>query len=351
MSGVSVAIHSQDSRLIEQLRRDFSYFLMPAAGPTPAQILVTCHRDMLPKASWPSLLASSVSNRCVTFNQDHIRWINYYRGRAVVRWDMTKEEGDFWCSEAELSHELLYLLILSRTGAILDRRGLHRLHACGVAYSGRAILAVGPSGSGKTTLALDAITNCNADLISDDMPIIDRSGLITAWPSRVGVVSRPAHKDLDSFIRPFHRSEHGLKWIIDIQAFDASIAAQTKPGRIVVMRRKFVGEPRVRRISRWQAFNALIGPLVFGLGIPQLVEYFLRYTWRDWLAKIPLVGSRLIAAAALSWKSEGYEFEVNDDCESTLAIWRLFLKDAELEYSKFEMQKRSKTHPLAVLEN
>lgn len=353
MHGVSVAIYSQDSLLIEQIGRDFSYFLSTAVQASPPQISVTCYNHILPKSSWPCLLASSVSNRCVTYDQGNLRWINYYRGRAIVRWDMVREHGEIWCSESgDLSHELLYLLILSRSGAILDSRHWHRLHACAVSYEGRAILAIGPSGSGKTTLALDAVTHSNAGLISDDMPLVGRLGLIAPWPSRVGVVQRPTGIVLERFIRPFNRTEHGLKWIIDVEGLNASIVPSALPGRIVVITRTFSGTPCVKRISRWRAFKGLIGPLVFGMGVPQLLEYFLRYTWRDWLAKIPLVLSRSVAAAALSWKSDCFAFEVSDQREETLAVWRLFLKDAQREFSTPEPSKqRFQNYPIVFSES
>ena len=335
--GVGVRVTTDAPEIARALGRDFSYFrvartgarptpsggVRAGAGPAHRGVAVEIHGsltrppwDDLP--AWPSVL---VQPGFCAFQRGHIRWVDY-QGRALARWDFDSETGGVWSEDPDLLHELLYLLVLSRAGELLDGRGLHRVHALALEVGGRATLCLLPSGGGKTTLGVSALRQPGVRLIGDDMALVDRRGRLLPFPLRLGF-SRPPPGVEPGKLRRMRRREHGDKWLLDLDALGGRLTpahTHVRPHRILVGRRLLAGPPHLERAPATAALPHLAREMVVGLGLPQLVEYFLRLEAGDLARKARLAASRVAAAGALTARSEVYRFALSRDREANAGL-------------------------------
>jgi len=332
--GIVVEILSPPEVVKKNLRRDFEYFLKPAGR--SSRIRITCHESPFPQEELPLVPSSSISPRCYTFNEGAVRWVNYYKGKCLTRWDFLSESGEVWGVDLELMYEVCYLLILSRAGENLDRLGIHRLHASAISIEGRAGLIVMPSGGGKSTLAVGAMAIAGAEFISDDMPLIRRNGEVLAFPSRLGFHEPPKGMLLENTRQVFRR-EHGDKWLVDASIFQGRVSEKAEPRLLLFGSRKLKGAPRIRSMSRMRAFCNLMGPLIVGVGLPQLIEYFLRWSWRDVFNKMRLVASRTFCAISLARHSVAFYLELGASTEENIE----FVNKTMMQYLSHKSQSFS----------
>jgi hypothetical protein len=298
--------------IAEQVRRDFSYFHVASpAGTADVEVQLVCEPP--PWYELPDRPPSSLSSKCLVYDAGDQRFVDYH-GEALARWSYRSERGTLWCERPALLHELAYLLILSRIGELLDRRGIHRLHAFGVAVDGKAALLVFPSGGGKTTLGLRVLRDPRVRLLSDDTPLVTRTGDLLAFPVRIGSVARPPYDD--RFLRHFERRENGPKWLVDIEALGGRIAPRARPGIIVLGERRPRRAARAEPLPRRAAAGELFRSLVVGLGLPQVIEFFLRLSTDDVMTKAGLVASRTAACAALLARSQAYRLTLARDSDA-----------------------------------
>jgi hypothetical protein len=141
---------------------------------------------------------------------------------------------------------------------VLERRGLHCLHAAGVAIGDRAVLLPGTSGAGKSTLAL-ALARAGLPLLSDDMVFLSPSRetvTVHGFPDEVDVTEETAgwFAGLDEALvrREGPWPKHRL-WIEDLPG--ASIAPDCVPGLLLLP--EVSGEPR-SRVEPVSAGEALV---------------------------------------------------------------------------------------------
>jgi hypothetical protein len=331
---VRVRVRATDAEMLSEIERDFRFFYRAKTSPDSIA-LPQPHIDLecrleAPPTDLPELSSGWISPRCTVYQTAGEKWISYYNGSALLRWNQTTETGTLWSLKTELLHELAYLTVLSRVGEHWDRRGLHRLHAAALSWDHQALLLVLPSGGGKTTFALSAIENTGLRLLSDDMPVIDAKGHILAFPNRIGCSEEPKLAIARNFVRVFLRQEHGVKWLIDTEAFAGRIAPRALPGWIFVGARKLTGEPVIRPISKWQGWKELFRSGVVGYGLPQVVELFLNSGWTDTWAKLKIVFSRSRAMLRLLFQSKVLRFELGPDRDENLACFIRYLDEQTL---------------------
>ncbi len=228
--GISLIVEAP-AETARQLQLDFSYFMVPSLPEAPllSIIRIVAHGNSPVGGFIPPLTASMSLADGVVYDRDNIRYVDY-NGKAVVRYDYHAESGELYSGDPSLLHELLYLLIHSRVGELLDRRGFHRVHALGIAVAGRGILCLLPQGGGKTTLFLELMKNPATMILSDDTPLIDRGGMLFPFPVRVGVAEEKVPSHIPSAaVTIFHRRNHGSKALIDISFFSEKISNPTNP--------------------------------------------------------------------------------------------------------------------------
>lgn len=322
--GVSVSVECDSDDILEAAARDFSFFRVASLDGAPS-ISISCHLSKPPYDDLPQGAQVMVQPGFVAYKSGSERVVDYC-GAAASRFDFDTESGDLWSADFDLLWEKLYLLIHSRVGELLDKRGLHRVHALGLSASGKAAICLLPSGGGKTTLGLSSLGIRGVKLISDDTPLVSRDGRVLPFPLRIGIGKKPEGVD-ERFLRRFKRREHGDKWLIDVEAFDGRIeTSEVWPGAIVIGRRMLGRQSAIARLSKRDAAPELFRSAVAGLGLPQLVEYFLRAELADVPNKARIAASRSAACAALLARSNVWRFDMGRDLAANEATFKAFLE-------------------------
>lgn len=322
--GVRVSATSSCAEILEWLSFDFLYFKADEEGSPALSVSVVIGE--IPPDIIPPIEESIHAPSCVSYDCRNLRFVDYY-GRAVVKMDYANEQASLWSADAEFAYEKLYLLILSRVGEHLDRRGLHRVHALGFSFRDEACLVLLPMRAGKSTLALSLLKMEDARLYSEDTPLIDRQGLLHAFPLRLGVrEGETVPEEMKLHSRVFQRSEFGPKILISSAAFSSRIARLSRPvSTLIIGKWTRALSPSIRSAGRIYALGKLFRDCVFGLGLPQVVEYFLRTPLKDLLTKTPLTLSRIWACMRICACAHCIEILLSPDREKNNALLALFL--------------------------
>ncbi len=308
--GVGLIVSGSASAVIAGFERDFAYFL---ATPSRSAIEISAYDSDPPWDRIPDRIASMVTPNAISYDQGPLRYNDYQR-EALAIYDFAAEKGELWSHDPDLLYELTYLMALSRVGEIHDRRGIHRVHALGVSVDGRGALVLLPEGGGKTTLALELLKRPGVKVLSDDTPLL-AGGRLRAFPTRMGVRGE-VNGIPPEYLRTFRRRKHGAKTLIDLSYFRDRVADEAVPEAVIVGVRSSGVPSRIEAVSRTAVFPAVAANLIFGLGLPQVVEYFLRGGVRDKLQKAAIASSRLTSAVRLLARAKCYRLVLGQDLES-----------------------------------
>lgn len=288
--GTRVRLTAEPGPALEELVRDFSSFADPSCGAPDLAVLLRGDACPPPDGPWRWRWRGFA-----TRPDGDARLILWDDG-SWARCDYRAKEVIIHARDGERRRELAYLAVLSRAGEALDRRGLHRVHALGVASAGGAALVLLPTGGGKSTLALELLRRGSMRVLSDESPLVDRDALVHPFPLRLAL--RP---DVDTSglaagdLRPFRRLGYGTKTLVEPSALRAARGGAT-PARWLFVGAASEGAPQVEPLSAAGALAALAGPLVVGLGLAQMAEYMARAD----LALPAIAASRARAAWALA---------------------------------------------------
>lgn len=316
--GVAVEVSSPSADLVEEVRRDFAWFHRePAAVATSAPpFRIELHLARPDYDALPSLPAAFFTPRNVCYRgADGRTYIDYF-GRALAVFDRGAASCVVHGEDADLVHEIAYLLILSTVGERLDRRGIHRVHALGVEHRGRGVLLLLPSGGGKSTMALRLLREPGFSLIGEDTPLVDRDGTLLPFPLRLGV--RPGE---DTGVAPEHlrtvrRMEFDPKTLVDIEVFrDRIVRGPVPPGVVLIGERNLGRVSAIEPLAHAPALGALVKYMVVGLGVYQGMEFLLERGVGDLAGKVGVAGSRLRAAVRLLRRASAHRFVLGRDID------------------------------------
>ena len=320
--GVCVKVDCSDRELLENIRRDFSYFYTDSQAQLAISISVYLESPDFDKVQF--LKASLYNSDSIAYDDKNIRYVDY-QGKALSIYDYRKEEGKIYSSNRELLHELVYLLILSRVGELLDKKGIHRIHALGFSIKENGILCLLPQGAGKTTLALELLKRDDVKLLSDDTVLINRRGQFLAFPLRIGVSSDFKLDIPPQYLRTFKRRKYGQKTLIDIEYFRDKIAGPIKPSILLIGERIFSSRAKIVRVNKIKAILPLVRDAVIGLGLAQMVEYYLRFDFKDIFSKICILLSRLLVSFKFFLHGQIHRFLIGRDVKKNAEIICRFL--------------------------
>jgi hypothetical protein len=305
--GAGLTIEAAAPSLLQFLRKDFEYFARPELS---TGVRLRAHLAPPPWARVPERVASLVTPGAVSYDDGPVRY-NDYHGQALAIYDFASERGELWSEDFDLLYEITYLTALSRIGEIHDRMGIHRVHALGIAVGGRGALVLLPEGGGKTRLALECLRHPGVGLLSDDTPLV-RRGRLLAFPTRMGVRGE-AEGVAPEHLRRMHRRSHGSKTLIDLGHFASRVIDEAAPAAVVVGRRSSGRGSQIEPVSAARAAPTLAANLVFGLGLPQIVEYFLRGGAVELARKAAIVRSRVGASLGLLRRADCYRLVLGSD--------------------------------------
>lgn len=334
--GVALRVECRDSETRENIRRDFSYFFKESQSKTHIKISIYFEKPPFEKV--PPLKASLYNPDSLAYDDRHIRYVDH-QARALTIYDYKNETGQIYAQDKKLLHELSYLLMLSRVGELLDKRGIHRIHALGICVKERGVLCLLPQGAGKTTLALDLLKVEDIKLLSDDTTLIKRNGELLAFPLRLGV-SGDFPLDIPSeYLREFKRRKYGTKTLIDIDYFKDKIISSVKLSIILIGQRISSGEAKIVKLNKMRAIGPIIRDAVIGLGLAQMVEYFLRFDFKDIFSKIGIIFSRLRVSFKLLLHSKSYCFLIGGDRAKNVEVLLSFLEREQMRKNRKQMME------------
>ena len=299
---VGLSLISSSPDLLDKLARDFHYFLAPAGA--AAKLSLEANLAPPPWERIPAEFASQITPNAVIYDRGSVRF-NDYQHEALAIYDFAREEGEVWSENPDLLYEITYLLALSRIGEIHDRRRIHRIHALGIEVEKKGALILLPENGGKSTLCMEMIRRPEVSILSDDTPLFSR-GKLLAFPTRIGIRGGKSAGIDAKFLRTMRRRNREPKTLLDVRYFENRIAAATTPDAIIIGARRNDDDSWIEPIPRRKAVGALAANLVFGLGLPQVVEFFLRGGVADNLRKASIVAYRLAAVASLLRRARCY---------------------------------------------
>lgn len=302
--GVVAELTFSEEGLAQDIERDFSYFLSSKQSPT---VKISVFNQVSPYEKIPEVKACLYLAGSISYDYRGIRYVDY-NGEALTIYNYETEEGEIYSPDRDFLHELTYLLILSRVGELLDKKGVHRLHALGISVNGKGVMCLLPMGGGKSTLALSLLKDEKVKLISEDTPLISKEGKILPFPLRIGLDSGVKLDVPQQYLRRFVRRRYGSKTLIDIDYFKDKIAKISQPGIILIGEREFSNKARIVKTGKIKAIGPFIRNMVFGLGLPQMVEYFLRNNLGDILSNTKIALSRLFVSLKIIRESKTYSF-------------------------------------------
>jgi hypothetical protein len=129
--GAAARVVCDDAWVRGELEKDFAAHRAEPSGGVRIELRLSRAPGPLPRApawSWGGARFK---------DEGALRRLDYGGGTAAA-YDLSREAGVVWSPERDLLRELGYLVLHSRLGWELDRRGLHRAHALGVEKDGRA---------------------------------------------------------------------------------------------------------------------------------------------------------------------------------------------------------------------
>jgi len=320
--GLTLAVHSASSALVQEIRRDFSYFHAAQGEP---RVQVQAHLRSPPYADLPSAPAFRFTLRSVCFVLGTCVYIDYF-GQGLAIFDRQTQRCEVFSADPDHLHEIVYFFMLSIVGQHLRGKGIHRVHALGVSYARQGLLILLPSGGGKSTMAMHLLHRPNFLLLGEDTPLVDRSGLLLPFPLRLG--ARPTSQtDIPpEYVRTLQRMELPPKMLVDVEYFRDRIAEPVTPRFLFVGERNLGVVSEIRPLSRYRAGKALLQDLVIGRGVYQGREFLGKKGQQEWLDKGKVVVARLHTALRLLSRVSSYRFIMGRNIEKNCQTLVEFLR-------------------------
>jgi hypothetical protein len=282
--GLRFAIGGDWPEVEEEVGRDFAWFAEPGsgAGTNGSGIQIRIERRPPAYEDFAGLEPAFVTPRNVVYSAAGVTVIDYF-GRALSVLDRAGGRLVVQGEDPHLVHEATYHFLLSRVGEHLDAIGLPRLHALGLSSRSGAVAILLPSGGGKSTLALRALEDdSGVRLLSEDSPLIDRTGTIHPFPLRMGVNPHQADLLPPGNVRRLERMEFDPKLLLDLDAYRDRIEPEPRPLRHLVIGQRWLGGVAIlEEMPRRVAVGPLLREVVVGVGLYQGMEFVLQHKLTD----------------------------------------------------------------------
>jgi hypothetical protein len=330
--GMKVEIGSASDELLARVGRDFSYFAesdsdrAPAKWPVRERLTIEASQEMPQICLVPPLEAIQHSQNSITYEIDGVRY-NDYHGEALSIFDYKQSFGRVSCGDLDRLHELTFLLTLSRVEKALDLRGLHKIHAFGVTYRGTHLIGQMPSKGGKTTTLMNLLRDPEVQLLSDDTPLVTRTGKVLPFPIRIGIDQLPADFPVQSeCVYGMKRKQYGYKTLLDVQGLSNEISEGGGDSiHLFFGVRSTRPETQILACSKFRMLGPVFASMVVGLGLPMVIEYFLETGIADFFRKSKIVLSRSLAMTGLILRARTYKVVLGKDPQKSSHILKRFL--------------------------
>lgn len=324
--GLNLALRSEDSDVVQSIERDFSYF---KAAPGPTQVSIDVFAEKPDFASLPDLKASIYTLDYVCYHRGKEIFTDYH-GKALRVFNPGRKGYRIFSDNADLRHEISYLTILGAVGQFLDSKHIHRVHALGISRSGKAVLILLPEKGGKTTLALRFLKSDDVKLLSEDSPLITRSGEVLPFPLRLGILPGGEGDIPRKYLHPVNYMRVGTKLLVDVDYYADKISPPCQPGIVLLGERSLGCGAKIEPAGRLSASKGFIKNAVIGLGLHQGMEYLLGRSLWETLSRAGLAFSRLNNSLKVLRRSQVYRYSIGHDIERNNQVLLDFLQKVDL---------------------
>lgn len=321
-----VEVRSDSLEIVNEVSRDFAWFKVERLAADP-DMSIEMELENAPWAGLPSIPASVITPRNVTFRNGSVTYVDYF-GRGLAVLDRTAGTCVMHSAEFDLLREMVYLFLLSSIGQHVDSLKLHRIHAMGVGHAGRGILLMLPSGGGKSTMSLELLRQDDFTLLSEDTPLIDRKGRMHAFPLRLGVHGEKTKKIPEEFQRTFERMEFDAKTFVDVDFYRHRVGETLPVSMIFVGERNLGDVSRIEPLSNRATLKALIKYLIVGLGVYQGLEFLLEEGIWDMTGKLGVFASRTRNGLVLMKRARAYKLVLGRDPQRNAATLMQFVRES-----------------------
>lgn len=307
--GTTLIIRSKNAECIRMLELEFNFFIKTL---TKSDYNILLELSEIPSGLMPKLFTKKISQNSLTYDEGTVRWNDYF-GKALSYLNYDNGEAAVYSPNQDLLHEIAYLLVLSLSSKQMDQRGFHKIHACAFHHLQKNFILSLPSKGGKTTLFLEFCQYEGVELISDDTPVIDSNGKVYSFPLRVGVENIPSWLDKKNY-PVFKREKFSDKYLIPLNELGRPIYRGSSEQNIYIIGLRSNGEfPQLVKASSLQGLKALFEHMIIGIGLPMVVEYFVKNSISDWCVLLKIFIKRFFAALAFWKKSRVYYFVMSTD--------------------------------------
>lgn len=324
--GLSLALRSEDSGVVENVERDFSYF---KAAPGITQVSIDVLAEKPDFASLPDLKASIYTLDYICYHTKEEVFTNYH-GKALRVFNTKRKNYRIFSDNADLRHEVSYLTVLGAVGQFLDSKHIHRVHALGISRNGKAILILLPEKGGKTTLALRFLKSDDVKLLSEDSPLLTRRGEVLPFPLRLGILPGGEGDIPRKYLHPVNFMRVGTKLLVDVDYYADKISPPCQPGIVLLGERALGCGAKIEPAGRLGASKGFIKNAVIGLGLHQGMEYLLGRNLWETLSRASLAFSRLNNSLKVLRRSQVYRYTIGHDIERNNQVLLDFLQKVDL---------------------
>jgi hypothetical protein len=299
--------------VLSGIQEDFAFFLREISADEP-MVRIELFEQPPPYDQVPEAVATVFTPRNVAYTGGGLTFLDY-SGRALGIHDRKRASFRVFSLDADLLYEVAYLFLLSQSGEFFDAHHLHRVHALGVSIRNCAALVLLPMGGGKSTLGSELLRYPDIQLLSDDSPLIDDSGMVFAFPLRLGLL--PGSEGIiprDQF-RTVRRMEFGPKLLVNHSYFSDRVTARAEPCLLFLGTRSLRNTCEILRASKFAALRAMVSNCIVGLGLFQGMEFVFQHGWLEIFRKSVAAASRLRASIRLIARTEVYHLVLGRDIE------------------------------------
>ncbi len=300
--GCNYSIESESKVAIMNLHHDFSYFLRKNNNFYNNSFKITISKGHVKGKKKRSTLINIFGNQ---------RNVVFF-GSVLVKYDFIHKSCEIFFSDETYVYEVLWFVIMSSLGELLDLKGIHRIHGFGIRTTG-GLLFLGPSGIGKSTFLLEILKKTKAQILAEDLVFVSKDDFMLFFPQRIALIEKPDIEE--KYIRKFKRFNYAEKYVISSLYFKDRISEKSKITKIILLTKKNLETPQIRIITKLKLINSLLKWLIIGYETPQIWELFIRFSFSDILLKIKILIGRISCAWSLIKSCEAYEFQLSSSIE------------------------------------
>lgn len=321
--GLVVACRAGSPELAADLMRPFRYFERPESVPG---LTIVVEQIDPPYETFPSLTARFSTPRNIVYQNGACKIIDYF-GKGVVLEGRAPPAYRIFGRDPNFLREAVYLLVTALFGQHCDRHGLLRIHALALAYGDTAILLPMPPGAGKSTLALAMLEEDGIKLLSEDDPVVDRSGAVLPFPIRIGTLDERFVRSVPSqYVYSIDRMEFGPKYFIDVEHWKDKIEHRRLRDTILFVSERILnGHPSIGPASKKTALGCLVRDAVIGVGLYQGLEFLLNSSPWEIVSRAGAVSRRFARATRLAFASRTYHMAHSSDVGENARVLTTFL--------------------------